>query len=76
LENGGFDIVEKASTGGVFALIGQILLNNISEKGISKPQLNRLINRIALWLDRRYPDGDDVINWMFLARRREPESFR
>jgi hypothetical protein len=57
-------------------LIGQILLNHISEKGVHKPQLNRLINQIALWLDRRYPDGDDVINWMFLARRWEPESLR
>jgi SAM-dependent methyltransferase len=76
LENGGFEIVEKSSTGGVFALIGQILLNHIAEKGVHKPQLNRLINQIALWLDRRYPDGDDVINWMFLARRREPEGLR
>jgi hypothetical protein len=75
----GFEIVEKSSTGGVFALImiGQILVNHIAEKRVlHKPHLNRLVNQIALWRDRRYPDGDDVINWMFLARRREQESLR
>ena len=69
LKDYGFEVMDASSTGGVFALIGQILLNHISEGAIPRPRLNRLINQIALWLDRRYPDGEDVINWMFLARR-------
>ena len=69
LKNCGFEVVEVASTGGVFALIGQILLNHIAERGKRRPLLFRLVNRLALWLDRRHPDGEDVINWMFLARR-------
>lgn len=66
----GFEVTESASTGGAFALIGQILLNHLDERGTRRPRLNRLVNRAALWLDRRYPDGEDVINWMFLACRR------
>jgi len=69
LKDHGFEVMEASSTGGVFALMGQILLNYLSEGGPPRPRLNRLVNQIALWLDRRYPDGEDVLNWMFLARR-------
>jgi hypothetical protein len=69
LKDHGFEVMEASSTGGVFVLMGQILLNYFSEHGPPRPQLKRLVNQIALWLDRRYPDGEDVINWMFLARR-------
>ena len=65
----GFTIENLTPTGGVFALIGQILLNTISERGIVSPSWFRLINRLAMWLDRRYPDGEDTINWMCLARK-------
>lgn len=69
LKRAGFMVASITPTGGVFALMGQILLNTISERFIRKPRLFRLINRLALWLDRRYPDGDDTINWMCLARK-------
>lgn len=69
LEEQGFSVEDMASTGGAFALIGQILLNHLTERKIYGRSLVRLINRISLWLDRRYPDGDDVINWMCIARR-------
>jgi len=64
-----FRVEDLRPTGGVFALIGQILLNTISERGIVSPLWFRLINRIAMWLDKRYPDGEDTLNWMCLARK-------
>lgn len=69
LEDQGFQVEDMASTGGAFALIGQILLNHLNERKIYRRSVIRLINRVSLWLDRRYPDGDDVINWMCIARR-------
>ncbi|MBL8644796.1 MAG: methyltransferase domain-containing protein [Rhodospirillaceae bacterium] len=65
----GFAVDSITPTGGVFALMGQILLNTLSERHIRKPTLFRFINRFFLWLDRRYPDGEDTINWMCLARK-------
>jgi SAM-dependent methyltransferase len=64
----GFVIENIEGTGGVWALIGQILNSALVERGVRRPRVFRLINRLALWLDRRYPDGDDTINWMCLAR--------
>ncbi|MGY3576851.1 methyltransferase domain-containing protein [Bradyrhizobium sp. USDA 4504] len=69
LEETGFSLLRIDSTGGVFALVGQILANHFSESSIDRPRLFRLINRLFMWLDRRYPDGDDVINWMCIARK-------
>jgi SAM-dependent methyltransferase len=64
----GFTIENLEGTGGVWALIGQILNSALVERGIRRPIVFRLVNRTALWLDRRYPDSDDTINWMCLAR--------
>lgn len=65
----GFQVESITPTGGVFALLGQILLSAIRDRGIIRPGLFRLVNRAALWLDRRYPDANDTINWMCLARK-------
>jgi SAM-dependent methyltransferase len=56
--------------GGVFALLGQILISALYERGVRRKSVFRAINSTSLWLDRRYPDGDDTINWMCLARKR------
>ena len=69
LDDAGFQVERIDSTGGVFALIGQILANHFSETDINRPLLFRTINRVAMWLDRRYPDGEDVINWMCVAKK-------
>ncbi len=69
LTRGGFAVDEISPTGGVFALMGQILLNTLRERHVVRPRLFQFINRMALWLDRRFPDGEDTINWMCLARK-------
>ncbi|NKL63364.1 class I SAM-dependent methyltransferase [Rhizobium leguminosarum] len=69
LSRNGFSVQSIKSTGGAFALIGQILLNFLNERGVYRPLLYKIINRSALWLDRRFPDGEDVINWMVIAKK-------
>lgn len=69
LKRNGFSVQSVKSTGGAFALIGQILLNFLNERRVYRPFLYKMINRTALWLDRKFPDGEDVINWMVIARK-------
>jgi SAM-dependent methyltransferase len=67
LTENGFQIAKIDPCGGVYALMGQILLNHLSDRGIRKKYLFKLINSISLWLDSKYPDPDETIVWMCLA---------
>ena len=55
--------------GGVYALIGQILNSHLAEQGRGRGWIHRLINRLALWLDRKIPDPDETINWHCIVRK-------
>jgi SAM-dependent methyltransferase len=70
LNRNGFELSQIASTGGVYSLLGQIFLNHLAERGIQRRLLFRLVNSIALWLDRKIPDTEDTINWMRVAHKR------
>jgi len=74
LQRHGFAIDKFAQTGGVYSLLGQIFLNHLAERGVQRKRLFRLINRAALWLDRKYPDSEDTLNWMGIAVKKEIES--
>jgi len=63
----GFEITSITGSGGVYALLGQIFLNHLAERGIMRKRLFAWINRTALWLDRKFPDPNDTINWMCIA---------
>ncbi len=65
----GFKIVNVTPCGGVYALIGQILLNHFAERGIHNKFLFRTINAVALWLDKTIPDPEDTLNWMCIATK-------
>lgn len=69
LRRHGFHVREMSSCGGVYALIGQIWLNHLVERRIYSKWLFRLINWTALWLDKKYPDCDDTLNWMCIAQK-------
>lgn len=69
LERHRFQIRDLTPSGGVYALLGQIFLNHLSERGIQRKFLFRQINRLALWLDRKFPDQEDTINWMCIAQK-------
>ncbi len=66
----GFIIKEICSCGGVYALLGQIFLNHLSERGIRKRFVYRFFNQLFLWLDEKYYDAEDTINWMCIAEKK------
>lgn len=70
LEQHGFDIKTITPCGGVYALLGQIFLSHLHERGVQKKLVNKIVNRVAMWLDARYPDTEDTLNWMCVGIRR------
>lgn len=69
LERRGFRMNDVSPCGGVFALLGQILLSHMAETGRNKPHFFRIVNRVALWLDAKYADFEDTLNWMLVAQK-------
>src|SRR5882724_91724 len=69
LKQHGFEVERMDQCGGVYALLGQIFLSHLDERGFRKPWLFRRLNRLFLWLDKKYPDCEDTINWMCIARK-------
>lgn len=74
LEGRGFRVDDISPCGGVYALIGQILLSHMAETGPIRRRLFRTVNRLALWMDARHPDLEDTLNWMILARREQTQA--
>jgi SAM-dependent methyltransferase len=74
LERAGLEPVEIRPSGGQFAVLGQSLLDHLSEYRsryplIFRPGVIRVLNRLFTWLDRRYPDDCETINWLCLSRK-------
>ncbi len=67
LSRHGFEVRNMTPCGGVYALLGQIFLNHLNERGFYKKFVYRIVNRAALWLDKKIPDLDDTLNWMCIA---------
>jgi SAM-dependent methyltransferase len=74
LERHGFSIKSISPCGGVFALIGQIFLSHLHERGVRKKWLNKTINRLALYLDNHWVDTNDTLNWQVIAIRKIKET--
>ena len=70
----GFEIKDLSPCGGTYALIGQIFLDHLRERGIQNKLLFRSVNRLALWLDKRIPDPDNTINWNCIAIKCDQKS--
>lgn len=58
--------------GGAWALAGQIVNSHLDVHQRGRKWLYKVINRVALWLDHKYPDADETLLWMCLSRK--PES--
>lgn len=69
LESNNFTINRISSCGGVYALIGQIFLSHLHERGKGRKWINTIVNRISLFLDKRFIDTEDTLNWMCIAIR-------
>ena len=69
LQENGFEVVRIDACGKVYSLLGQIFLSHISENRNPSKWLVRMVNRFALWMDRRCVDNDDTLLWMCVARK-------
>lgn len=69
LSHHGFTIKDLTPCGGVYALIGQIWLSHLNERGYNRARVYKWVSRLALWLDRKNPDLDDTLNWMCIAQK-------
>ncbi len=65
----GLNVVSIVPCGGAWALLGQIVNSYLAARGRDSRLLYRLINRLALWLDRRFPDPDETLLWMCLFQK-------
>jgi SAM-dependent methyltransferase len=70
LEHHEFSIKSISPCGGVYALIGQIFLSHLHERGVQKTWINKTINRLALFLDNHWNDQEDTLLWMIIATRK------
>jgi SAM-dependent methyltransferase len=67
----GFNTPSITPCGGAWALVGQVINSHLSFYWRGNGMLYSLINRLALWLDRRYPDPDETLNLMCLSQKQE-----
>jgi len=63
----GFVIEDLRPCGGALALIGQVLINFLANRGVRRKWVFRCLNKFFLGLDRRFPDYEDTLNWMCIA---------
>jgi SAM-dependent methyltransferase len=82
LEDAGFQIVEIKANGGKWATAAQMMLNTIYSSFKTKSirarlmklvfhglRLTWLINKLALWIDRRYFDDTWTLNYLVVAKK-------
>lgn len=69
LSDAGFSVVSIAPCGGFYSVIGQAWLDHRNEYFGVSPWLARIVNRLALVLDQRYPDVNETLLWMCHARK-------
>ena len=83
LEDAGFQIVQLKANGGKWATAAQMMLNTIYSSFKTKTirarlmkllfhsfGLTWLINKLALWMDRRYFDDVWTLNYLVVAQKR------
>ena len=70
LEKSGFELVKMASNGGKWAVLGQVLIHTIEGENFRHRRFIRLVNKIFKWLDVRYYDDFNTLNYVVAARKR------
>jgi SAM-dependent methyltransferase len=68
LEEHGLEVFHLSPCGGAWALLGQLLNSHLATTQRGSKALFRLINRTALWMDKRLPDTEETIGWMCIAK--------
>jgi SAM-dependent methyltransferase len=64
----GLDVVQMSQCGGAWALLGQLLNSHLAAKQRGSKMLLWMTNRIALWMDKRFPDVEETIGWMYITK--------
>jgi hypothetical protein len=65
-------IEPEAPCGGAWVLLGQLLNSHLAASRRGSKALFWLINRAALWMDKRLPDTEETIGWMCIAQAPSP----
>lgn len=69
LEESGFEVVKIVSNGGKWAVLGQVLIHTIEGENFRHRRFIRLVNKIFKWLDVRYYDDFNTLNYVVAARK-------
>ncbi len=69
LEKLGFGGIEIINNGGKWALCGQVLIHTIENTRLHRRFVIRSINRFFAFLDDRYPDSTNPMNYLVVARK-------
>jgi len=69
MKRSNFSEISITSCGGVCALVGQIINSHLDVYGGGNKMIYRTVNRLALWLDSRFPDADETLLWMCLSQK-------
>ena len=72
LEEQGLEVIQLSPCGGAWALLGQLLNSHLAASRRGSKALFWLINRAALWMDKRLPDTEETIGWMCIAKAPSP----
>lgn len=69
LDHAGLDVIECEPCGGVFATLGQTLLDSLACRGVQRPTVNRIVNTLCERLEKWFPDTGITLCWMIIARK-------
>lgn len=69
LERHGFTVVEVRANGGKWATLGQVILHTLPKRLTRSYWLRRLNNRLFLFLDRKYYDEINTMNYVVVGRK-------
>lgn len=74
LEKAGFQVVQIMPNGGKWALLGQVFLHTIQGTIVHRNLTIRIVNRVFAWLDEKYPNEINTINYVAVAvKQRQSE---
>ncbi len=69
VEKHGFAIKNLEPCGGVYVLMGKIFLDHLAERGVRTRVVYRIVNWIVPFLDRKYQDLEDTLNWQCIGSK-------
>ncbi len=69
LDEAGLKVEDCKPCGGLFATLGQTLLDSLASRGVRRPTVNRIVNTLCDRLEKWCPDTGITLCWMIIARK-------